>query len=855
MDRAFRWSLRGALVLCLLAGLGLIVYAAFGGRPTPALRPGNGPGSGSRSGGTEPARPTESAGPGGTEEAEFKVREWQIPLVDKQTGRKEAVIEGAELVRNEAGLAEVLKPVAYIFGTQQGEGLDVTMGDVRGTAQQATVYQNENRMRLFGEVRAVGEDFEFSTEEIFYEVGRRALTSERPIEIKTLREGEDGRRVPEMVVRGTGLEVDVGSRKMTVRSDVVTRLHEVSRNFLSAGSGEDGRAQSPSDVVISSDGPMIYEHSAGRATFSENARAQYGGRTLSAHELTVLMSEADGKERVEVSDIIADGAVELTYRDQTASGDHMEWHNVIQSGTLTGEPCTVESPGLSIRGRKLTFYQMNDRFDAAGAGRLLWEPSVNGQEDSEPEDGGEEAGPMNLSADRPVRVQWTDSMSYDIAGRFASFSGGVKVQQGANDLSSDQLRIEFAENSDRIAAVVASGNVLVREAPAQSGREVRCDQFAWNAEEQITKLTAEEGKTVDLQEGGRTIASRQVVFDNRTGALRAPYPGRLRMEPAQAGGSGPITVKWQQSMRFVRGQEPVAYFQGAATAESKEQSIQADALQVEFGPEMEPARVLARGNALIEVQSAGRSLPDAGLTGAAEEAPDGRDREPGLWRLTADSVTIAPPQQTIQSGTPGRLDLIEGGSSSGSVRWQETMRMDSDRNEAVFEGTVEASLSEVRVNCDRLSLHFNEEGELRRTHAEGNVDFRSTGDKTWRLRSTSALGMFTSGRLRQFIARGEVALSDPDSTVNCRRLTLFLNEVEGEPEPVVTRAVAEKDVRVSYRKQEEIEASGDRLQWNRATDQYVLTGEPYAEIKRGGGATVAERIVLTRSSGDLIDKQ
>jgi lipopolysaccharide export system protein LptA len=864
MDRAFRFSLKAALVLCIAAGAALIVYSAVGPgvrpRPTNGRReqataeaPGQQEPAAPAATPDAPAPPEEDQGEQEDDEGPFTIYDWELPLMDTQSGRKEADIRGSKAVRTEEGLYQVVKPIASILSAAEQQGLDVKLGTIRITADKATVNKSGGEVRLFDNVRARGEDFEIRAEEVLYNVADRTLTSDSPVQIRTEQEPEEGGEAPRMIINGTGLSVNVTLRKMSIRSDVTTRLHQVSRTFLAAGPEDGGGSTQPGDVVISCSGEMVYEHGAQKVVFHRNVEAAYQGRDLRCEELTVMLNGA-ADSAMEVNRILANGDVELVYEDQVARGKSLDWHNVIQSGTLTGDPASVQTSEFEITGSELTFYQMNNRFDAKGAGELFRHGTPPAAAGEEPEE--EAAAPISLSRDAPLRIAWTDSMTYDLPGRFAGFTGGVRVRQRENQLKCDELKINFAEESGDIASVQATGNVEVVDtggAGADGGREVRCSQFAWDAQEGRVELTAPEGDSVEITQDGQHITSSHVVFDQTANTLECPAAGRLARPAAEGDHGGAVDVRWDQSMRYEQGESPVATFRGDVLAVSGGDSIQTEALRVEFNAENDPVRIVAEGDTTIDVRSDGGALAGTG-PGAPSEVDEGDAPQADAWRLRCEAVTIEPQKEMIRSETPGSLILLQDQGSAGNIAWQGAMQLDSTANRAVFRKGITAEVSGVTLNCDELKMDFNDAGELRHARADGDVRFIDSGPDAWRLESASAEAVFASGgELRQFIAREAVELSDRHNTVNCERLTLFLDEVPGEQGPSIRRAVAERDVVVVHEADDDrLEGTGDRLTWDRETDTYVLTGDPRAHVRRAGLETSPKRFVFHRTTGEPV---
>ncbi len=783
-------------------------------------------------------------------ESHLVLAESELPLFNQQTKSKEAVIrwESAS-VNTESNIYNLLQPVATIFSEGGSEGLDVQFGDVRLTADQARVDRDRGVVWLSENVRAAGEGFEVRTDRVVYNVGDGSLASDAPVQIRTRRGAGREQSAPDMLVTGQGLSVDIGLRTMTIHSNVETRLNDVSPEFLAAGPEASAGASQVRDVVITCDGRMTYEHTAGKVVFHDNAEAADGERTLSCEQLTLLLSESNGRTSVEVTRIVADRDVVLTYREQIVQGEHLEWHNVLQTGTLTGDPCDLQTPDFRITGQSLTFYRLNTRFDAEGAGTLFWSTPQ-----SPPEDSSEQTpqmlpqGSLTLSTHEPVRIAWSESMTYDLESRFASFAGDVVVEQRTSSLECDSLELSFAEGGGDIEQIVAEGNVLLHDSHGANERTADCHRFVWDAVQQSVQLLGSEGGSVTVTEDNRTIVSPRVLFNNADGSLSCPAAGTLSMQSADVDATT-TTVRWERSMHYSPGKTAEARFLGSVAAAQGEQSIRGEEVIIRFDNEMAPKVVEAAGGAVVRIKGG-----SAALSGAALPAAEGD--EATTWQLRGEEISILTHEQRVVCETPGDLEVNqpEGQPALGVIRWADRMELDSGEQRGVFSGDVEVKVEGADMNCAQLVLHVNDAGELRHARSDGEVTFRATGEEAWSLDAESAEAVFGPGnQLRQFLAWGNVAVSDEQRRLNCEKLTLTMKAGQEDEEPVIERLVAEGAVRVVWQQQQATEASGDRLEWTRETNNYVLTGEPMASVRQGGLVTTSRRIVLNRATARTVE--
>lgn len=795
----------------------------------------------------------EAAGP----EKGTTVGKFMTVLRDLEKKREEATVTGKRAVLREQ-IYDVFAPLLVVnVWPGEDQPLDVQLEKVHVKADRADLDEGHGIVRLFGNVTATGKDSEISTDRVVYNVTERTLASDQPVRIQKDKAGKGGATTPAFVVNGTGMDVDLTLRKMTILKDVQARFYDVSQDFLSAGLDK-GTAPSgePQQVVITSERQMVYEHLARTLTFTGNVQTTSGPKKLWCDQLTVLLGNTQSTDRLEVSDVIGVGNVKLTFQDQTARGQELEWHNVTQTGVLTGSPCVMSTPEFDLTAKELTFYRVNDRFHCEGPGLLLWKAAQKaGPRGEESKGAGAlEAGPMRFKDNVPVQVTWTTSMTYHVAARVATFTGDVVVRQESNSLECNQLVLTFEPDGTLIRKFEADGQVDVREPAGGRKQDVASDRLVWDAASDTVEFVAREGEMVSVAAGPHAVSSKHVIMAKDGQSLDCPAAGRLTVAPTAgeaAAGTGqvakePLEVDWQKTMQFRQDPRPVAQFAGDATAHRGDQRIRGDALHAEFDAQMNPVKITATGNAFIEVSS------EQGTVQRAEVVPGLAATEASCWRLASEELVVSIPQNEISSPMAGSLTVLKGETATSTITWQRSIHLDLAKNVAVFQGNVHADMPDAVLKSDKLTLEFDQDRKLRHMWAEGAVYFSRKEEGAWQLQAGSAEAIFVAaGEMRQVIARDKVEVRDQKRVLNAAVLQLFFEKAEGEPQAALTRAVGQDEVRIKYLQEERLEGGGDRLEWDRKSDTYVLTGAPEAFLRRGGLMVLNDKILVDRPSGRM----
>ncbi|MGD2175725.1 MAG: LptA/OstA family protein, partial [Candidatus Brocadiaceae bacterium] len=841
MHFEFRKILRLALGLTILVGAGLIVYVAFGDGPAEpsadheraehAGMPGSGepaavheaPGPAEALAGegpgakratpalpeAPPAGPSAAdqqaapAAPEAPKDMQTVVEDFVLPLPDTEKDREAAVVRGQRATQRKSIYDVLVGELVVNLWPAEGQPAEVRREEVRINFDRAELDEKTGVAHLFENVKALGEDWAMRTDSVTYEKEKGALASDDPVRIEKSKVQSDGSRSAALRVDGTGLDVDLGLRKLTLRSDVTARLFDVSDDFLAAELEQDRQGEGGREVAINCDGKMVYEHLANRVTFHQNVHVVSGEKDLRCEQFTVVLKETEQEGRLEVSELIAVEQVKMVFMAQVARGQKLEWQNVTQTGVLTGTPARLVTPDFDLSGEELSFFRLNDRFHCAGAGTLRWEGHREAA--AEEADG---FGPLRLDKNRPLRVSWNRSMTYHVEDRLATFKGEVTAHQQKSSLSCDQLSLHFGPQ-DEIQGVEAFSDVVIHDMASSPPRNVACDELKWDASADRLELSAAEGEMVQIVSGRQSIASRHIVLDNGRQSLECGAAGRLTVRPRSEEDPGageppqepPVEAFWQESMSFAQQPPKVAVFRGNARASRGTEQIKGNILRAEFDENMAPLSIRATENAVVDVRS-----PEGAGSG---EEPAGNPIElPGIpagtadhWRMTARELTISLPQRLVTSATPGSLNMLEGEEATGTVTWQSSSRLDLADHSARFEGDVDADVSEAFLKSQALRLDFDEDRNLRHLWAEGQVYFAQKGEGTWELESEQAEAIFSGeNELRQVIARKDVKVRDAIRTLKAQMFQMFFRrmQVEGEEKLTLYRAVAQENVRVQY---------------------------------------------------------
>jgi len=882
--KMLRWILRGLLLVLVVAGVAYLVESligqqepAFSGQEETAGGPPESVTVTPTTEGSAGASVAPAAEPLGEEGASV-MRRFELRLIDDEDKNERAVITGEKAVKRGKNEADEVYDIDQALIVSEmlsgGESTDegATLRKLRISALKALYRIADSEVQLYEDVQASSEGLTIATERVKFIGSKRMLVSESPLVMQAHRVDASGQKVLAMEVTGTAFEVDLALKMMMIERDVRTTMFNVSDDFLAGGLSAAVSEKTSSDLIITCSGHLSYDHMDRRIVFADNVKAVLGGRSLLCDNLAVTLARSENGNGLGVTGIVAAGAVTFQYEEQVATGDRMEWGSITQECVLTGEDAKLQTPDFKMRGATLKFFRLNSRFTCEGPGRLDWtapektDATETDAEASAPEQGA--SAPLfalSMEDAKNLAFSWEEEMKYNTMAGTVQFRGAVKVAQNSQSLRADVLHAGLSEDGQGLDFLTAQGGVVLRQESPDRVTEASCQTLNWEKTRPQIDLVGGEQQPVRISSPPHWLESNRVLLNQKTGALECPEAGELKMTSGTGDGQGDapesVAVRWQERMRYSGDGEPTAYFRGGVQATRTGQTVSCNELDVSFDVDQNPAKIVARGDVVVEIQSGGTEIPGLlGVNGNASEQDDSADpsdgsagADGGLWRVQSDILEWLTGTDYMSCPAPGVLTLIKAGKEDSSITWKTKMVVDSENSFVYFEGDVEAGFGGATLQSGELRLDFDRQKRLSHIYAEANVNFRTGANQGWAVTSDSAEAVFVSdGILKQVVARGQVQVEDEQLTLACDQLQLFLELPEGARQPLMTRAVAEGHVQVDFAGKETVQARGDRLEYRRATGVYELTGDPFAWAKRGNVEGKVEKVLYNAKTGALM---
>ncbi len=548
---------------------------------------------------------------------------------------------------------------------------------------------------------------------------------------------------------------------------------------------------------------MVYEKN--RAVFRDRVTAQQGQSILTANTLEVGFDDQD-----KVKSLLALGGVSVSHEGRQALGNRLEWTAESGVAWLTGDPSAEVREAESFLGcPKIGFYSKENRIECLGAGYLLASPKIKESKPAKKKEKPRTGLLATVPAGKPtedaaagkIRVTWTDRMIFEMDQHVATFHKDIHASRDDLRIGAETLRVVFDEDNKKVTKLVGEdpkgGLRLEHSQGTGSGARVE-----WDAADETASLFGSPRAVVVMKDRERRLEAPKIFVDTREEAIHTEGGGLLHSpadkskEKKKEGSlslSDDLNITWTDTLDFERASQQ-AVFKGKVTARSGKNALDADALTVQFEE-------------------------------AEKKAPSGPDKAPSvsLKRIVADGH-VKMRQGDEQQGSGDRF-VWDAASDVATLEGKPAQASGALQKQA-YRYYIEGALIKIlKVSQDKKDIRVSGEGLLRFSlpklaDAGALMKGEKSGDVsiTWRDRMVfdqiSGKGFFewntevTYGTHKVQSRKLEVALTDDNHLDKVHAIgNVYLQDTE-----------------------EQQEATGDTLVWNRTQNQAVLTGNPDASI-------------------------
>ena len=356
-----------------------------------------------------------------------------------------------------------------------------------------------------------------------------------------------------------------------------------------------------------------------------------------------------------------------------------------------------------------------------------------------------------------IFIRASGELVFEHKKKLATFYDNVRISRGKSTVFSDKLTIPFDSELKSLKQVIASGNVLASDGE----KNAKGETLTWDSEREIAIL--EDDPVAEFFDDKITITAPTIMFSKVHGKMDVPVAGRLITlvnlkskkqdkkdtnektkvifkPPDKKAVYDTITIDWKGRMTFDQNTN-LAIFEDDVVVTREDTKLYCERLEILFDKE---------NNSLEELEA----TKDVYLI----EKKDGEIREARgdklIWATTRDytelygnnplatvidedkqisapKITFSETEDKMFAEGKGNLTAKTSSEEDGKdaedllINWDKEMIYNGRDQVANFYEMIKVTKGKNKLDCDRLDVFFDDQDEIEKATAFGNVYFNS----------------------------------------------------------------------------------------------------------------------------------
>ena len=363
----------------------------------------------------------------------------------------------------------------------------------------------------------------------------------------------------------------------------------------------------------------------------------------------------------------------------------------------------------------------------------------------------------NRNTSELIFIRASGELVFEHKKKLATFYDNVRISRGKSTVFSDKLTIPFDSELKSLKQVIASGNVLASDGE----KNAKGETLTWDSEREIAIL--EDDPVAEFFDDKITITAPTIMFSKVHGKMDVPVAGRLITlvnlkskkqdkkdtnektkvifkPPDKKAVYDTITIDWKGRMTFDQNTN-LAIFEDDVVVTKEDTKLYCERLEILFDKE---------NNSLEELEA----TKDVYLI----EKKDGEIREARgdklIWATTRDytelygnnplatvidedkqisapKITFSETEDKMFAEGKGNLTAKTSSEEDGKdaedllINWDKEMIYNGRDQVANFYEMIKVTKGKNKLDCDRLDVFFDDQDEIEKATAFGNVYFNS----------------------------------------------------------------------------------------------------------------------------------
>ncbi|MGR3293858.1 MAG: LPS export ABC transporter periplasmic protein LptC [Candidatus Scalindua sp.] len=356
-----------------------------------------------------------------------------------------------------------------------------------------------------------------------------------------------------------------------------------------------------------------------------------------------------------------------------------------------------------------------------------------------------------------IFIRASGELVFDHKKKLATFHDNVRISRGKSTVFADKLTIPFDSKLENLEQVIASGNVLASDGE----KNAKGETLTWDSEREIAIL--EDDPVAEFFDDKITITASTIMFSKVHGKMNVPVAGQLTtivnlkskkqdkkntnektkviFAPSDKKAIyDTITIDWNGRMSFDQDTN-LAIFEEDVIVTKEGTKLYCERLEIRFDNEDDSLEELEATKNVYLIETKDGSIREARgdklIWAATRDYTELYGNNPLATvidedkQISAPKITFSETDNKMFAEGKGNLLAKTSSGEDGKdvddllINWDKEMIYNGRDQVANFYEMIKVTNGKNKLDCDRLDVFFDDEDQIEKATAFGNVYFNS----------------------------------------------------------------------------------------------------------------------------------
>ena len=356
-----------------------------------------------------------------------------------------------------------------------------------------------------------------------------------------------------------------------------------------------------------------------------------------------------------------------------------------------------------------------------------------------------------------IFIRASGELVFEHKKKLATFHDNVRISRGKSTVFADKLTIPFDSKLESLEQVIASGNVLASDGE----KNAKGETLTWDSEKEIAIL--EDDPVAEFFDDKVTITAPTIMFSKVHGKMDVPVAGKLttlvnlkskkqdkkdtneKTKVIFASSDkkaiyDTITIDWKGRMSFEQDTN-LAIFEEDVIVTKEGTKLYCERLEILFDKETDSLEELEATKDVYLIERKDDAIREARgdklIWAATRDYTELYGNNPLATvidedkQISAPKITFSETEDKMFAEGKGNLLAKTSAENDGKdaedllINWNKEMIYNGRDQVANFYETIKVTKGKNKLDCDRLDVFFDDQDEIEKATAFGNVYLNS----------------------------------------------------------------------------------------------------------------------------------